>query len=219
MHRSVVISMHRYDGRSELKQFDEDDCHEVDYVYAPMYLWGRTVTLNRNPEMPPQLRNRQADNWRPLIAIADSFGPEWGRLAREAAVAFARSYQDEDAAVILLDDIRSVFDTRHIDRLPSVTLTEALNALDDSLWCEWRGLRGDQQPRHLSQGELAKLLKPFGIRPRSIWPTSRVPGSKSAKGYYRSQFEAAWRAYCAENGTPSQANNTRSLHAAGGTGE
>src|SRR5262249_43729177 len=59
MHRSVVISMQRHDGQSELKQFDEDDCPEVDYVYAQTCSWARTVTLERNPAMPPQLRNRQ----------------------------------------------------------------------------------------------------------------------------------------------------------------
>jgi len=29
------------------------------------------------------------------------------------------------------------------------------------MWSEWRGIHGNQQPRKLSQGELAKLLEPF----------------------------------------------------------
>jgi hypothetical protein len=222
MHRSVVISMQRYDGQSELKQFDEDDCPEVDYVYPLLYLWGRSVAqgsvaLERDPAMPPELRNRVADNWRPLIAIADSFGPEWGRLAREAAITFASIHQDEDAAVILLGDIRSVFDTRRVDRLPSATLAADLNAMDNAMWSEWRGARGNQQPRRLSQGELAKLLKPFGIRPQTIWPLNRVPGSKSSKGYYKRQFEAAWASYCSDDGTTAQPNNIRTLDAVRGT--
>jgi hypothetical protein len=58
----------------------------------------------------------------------------------------------------------------------SVTLAAELNAIDDAPWSEWHGLRDDQQPRRLSPGELAKMLAPFGIRPRTIWPLGRTPG-------------------------------------------
>jgi Protein of unknown function (DUF3631) len=90
-----------------------------------------------------------------------------------------------------------------------VTLAAELDAIDDAPWSEWRGLRDDQQPRRLSPGELAKMLAPFGIRPRTIWPLGRTPGSNCAKGYHRSQFEAAWRSYA--SGTPSQASNPKHL--------
>ncbi|MGB9392996.1 MAG: DUF3631 domain-containing protein, partial [Xanthobacteraceae bacterium] len=60
--------------------------------------------LNSNPEIPPELRNRQADNWRALLSIADSFDPGWGAAAREAAVIFARGYHDEDIGVALLKE-------------------------------------------------------------------------------------------------------------------
>jgi hypothetical protein len=63
--------------------------------------------------------------------------------------------------------------------------------MDDAAWGEWRGIRDDRQPRKLSQGELARLLAPFGIRPRSIWPPRRTSESKSAKGYLRRDFEKA----------------------------
>ena len=100
--------------------------------------------------MPAQLRDRQADNWRPLIAIADAFGADWARRAREAAVSWAGQHQDEDAAVVLLGDIRDIFDGRGVDRLPSKTMVDHLNAADDALWSEWRGIHGNQQPRKLS---------------------------------------------------------------------
>jgi hypothetical protein len=75
--------------------------------------------LNADPQMPARLRDRQADNWRPLIAIADAFGADWATRAREAAVIFAGEHQDEDAAVVLLRDIRDIFDGRGVNRLPS----------------------------------------------------------------------------------------------------
>ena len=95
-----------------------------------------------------------------------------------------------------MQDIRCIFDQRRTDRLASEELVAALNDPDDSMWCEWRGPQGDQQPRRLSQGGLAQMLLPFGIRPRTIWPPHRSPVSKSKKGYLRTQFEGVWRSYC-----------------------
>jgi hypothetical protein len=208
MHRAIVIEMERYDGSGELKRFTGRD-PVIDYIYGRLRFWTREVQLNTDPEL-PQLRNRQADNWRPLIAIADTFGPEWGRLARDAAITFARTQQDEDAAVLLLHDIRSIFDQRGVDRLSSEELVAALNDLEDSMWCEWRGPQGDQQPHRLSQGGLAQMVGQFGIRPRTIWPLHRGPISKSKKGYLREQFESAWRSYC-DTDTASQSSAVRHL--------
>jgi hypothetical protein len=61
----------------------------------------------------------------------------------------------------------------------------------------------------ISPGELANLLEPFQIRPRTI----RVfaAGKPTLKGYYRAQFEAAWRSYCNDDVTPSQPKNIRHL--------
>jgi len=43
----------------------------------------------------------------------------------------------------------------------------------------------------------------------------RTTKSKTAKGYRREQFEEAWRLYCAEDGTPAQPSNIRSLRPVG----
>src|SRR6266705_1610516 len=92
----------------------------------------------------PPLLIRQADNWRPLIAIADAFGAAWAMRAREAAVLWAGQHQDEDAAVVLLRDIRDTFDARGVDRLPSKTMVDHLNGADDAAWSEWRGSHGNR---------------------------------------------------------------------------
>ena len=69
-----------------------------------------------------------------------------------------------------------------------------LVAPDDSPWDEWRGPIGDQQPHRLTQSELARLLRPFHIRPRSMWPKKRAADTKSTKGYQREHFRDAWQA-------------------------
>jgi len=206
--------MVRRDGQRELRRLDKDHADtkaDLNIAYRMMFAWARDAELNSDPAMPVQLRNRPADNWRPLIAIADAFGAAWAARAREAAIAFAGEHQDEDAAVVLLRDIRDIFDGRRVDRLPSKAIVDRLNNADDAMWSEWRGIHGNQQPRKLSQGELAKLLEPFQIRPRTIRTSSDASGKPTAKGYYRTQFEAAWRSYCKNDVTPSQPRNIRHL--------
>lgn len=168
--------------------------------------------------MPKKLRNRAADNWRALFAIADACGGGWGRRARDAAVTLARGYFEEDPGVTLLRDIRQVFELKpETDRIVSAALVAALLDLEGAPWAEWRGLRDDQQPRKLSQGELAKLLAPFRIWPRSIWLGQRTVASKSRKGYVKADFGPAWAAYCGAGGTsgtggtPAQSRKIRHL--------
>jgi hypothetical protein len=113
--------------------------------------------------------------------------------------------------VILLADIRTIFNRTTADRMASADLITALLDIEESGWSEYRGMRDDQQPKKLSQGEMARLLQPFGIRPRSVWPLRRASkNSKSRKGYYRWQFEDAWKRYCDEPaGTPAQGSKIR----------
>ena len=213
IHRSIVIPMTRADGSRPLERFDEEVAKDdLGIVFRTLYIWAHKNKsgLDINPPMPTGLRNRTADNWRPLLAIADACGEKWGRQAREAAVIMANGSQDEDPTVTLLEDIRRVFTQRNIDRVSSAALVEALLAMEDACWNEWRGLRDDRQPRRLSQGEFARLLAPFRIRPRTIWPPHRTAESKSHRGYFRSDFEKAWRAYCPAD-TPTQPRNIRRL--------
>jgi hypothetical protein len=213
--RSLVIRMERSDGTRVLERLEaselDDTSSDLNTIYRQVFHWAKAVTLDPNPEMPTELRNRPADNWRPLLSIADSFGPTWGKVAREAAVAFQRGHHDEDIGVTLLLDILTIFNSTGTDRIASEQLVGFLNDMDDAGWSEWRGLRDDQQPRKLSQGQLALILKPFGIRPRSIWPIGRHAGSRSRKGYLRSQFEQVWRRYCSTDDTPAQGDNVRQL--------
>jgi hypothetical protein len=153
LHRSVAIPMERAPITGEkLTRFDpkaiprqKQDC---DTVYRETFEWARQCPLNLDPPMPEELRNRAADNWRPLLSVADACSPAWGKAAREAAVALSKD-SDEDLGVLLLADIRDIFD-RHstVDRLSSAVIVAELVELADGLWSEWRGLRNDQMPRN-----------------------------------------------------------------------
>jgi hypothetical protein len=206
MHRSITISMRRQAGEN-VQRLNEDD-GAFPASRGVIQQWAATCALSRDPEMPQELTNRAADNWRVLLAIADSLGH--GEDARAAAIALSKNHLDEDPGIVLLRDIQTVFLSRGVDRIASAALALALCEIEDGLWHDWRGPRDDRPPRKLTQGELSRLLRPFGIRPRTVWPAQRRPGDESSRGYYRSQFEMSWRAYCSPD-TPTHARKIREL--------
>jgi Protein of unknown function (DUF3631) len=202
MHRSIVVHMTRAATAPKRRLDDGGDTTLIDEAYAQLLAWvDGNPKIDPNPEMPSVLRNRAADNWRPLIAIADTFGERWGEIARDTAITFARNLSDEDLAVLLLADIRKVFTG---DWMHSEAIVAALIALDDAYWGDFTGAHDDMQPRPFRKGDLARLLRPFRIVPQTIWPKGgRATRGLSAKGYYRHQFEPAWKSYCDDGAAPS----------------
>jgi Protein of unknown function (DUF3631) len=192
--RSICINMQR--SREEFKDFDFDN---LNIVRGQIWLWARPdLTLDPDPAMPRGLRaGRPRDKWRPLFAIADSFGialhtrdsgnpKTWGQLAREAALAFARNRHKEEISVELLEDIRGLFTSLNVDRFLSKVLVKQLRELADSQWADVA----------LTEGKLAQMLEPFGVGPGRIWSAEkRTPQSKQGRGYLRVWFEEAWRRY------------------------
>lgn len=211
LHRSITINMQRQSGEKRTKRLDERDPRFVS-SREQIKKWATSCTLARAPAIPSELRDRAADNWEVLLAIADDLGH--GHAARSAAIQLSSRRLYEDPGVTLLADIRAVFDESGVDRLASATLVERLLAIDDSLWAEWRGPNDERAPRKLTQGELARLLRPFHIRPRTIWPARRRPDDRSSRGYWRHQFESAWRAYCPLGDTPTHQSKINSAHEA-----
>ena len=137
------------------------------------------------PDIPDALDDRAADGLEPLLAIADLAGGEWPERARRAALALSAGevHEDDSIGVRLLADIRIVFEEIGPDRASSSVLLERLWGIEEAPWGEWYG-------RPLTARGLAKLLKPFGIRPRTV-----RSGPETAKGYAVEDFADAWRRY------------------------
>jgi Protein of unknown function (DUF3631) len=195
LHRSIIISMQR--AAITMAHLDQRE-PVFSATRAEIGKWAAACKLNPEPDMPASLRNRAADNCRVLFAIADDLG--YGEIARAAAVTLVANRPDEDPGVIALTDIRSIFLARAIDRITSETLVAALVALEDGFWADWRGPNDDRPPRKFNQSDLARLLRPFIIRPRTI----RLTNDRTARGYLRAQFENVWAAYCPLADTPTQ---------------
>ncbi len=135
------------------------------------------------PELPAELNDRAAEAWEPLFAIADLAGDEWPTRARAAALALAEGASVEEVShgtralaklAMLLRD-RSVISTQDA--------IDALNADEELPFGGWRDGRG------LDARVLARLLKPYGLRPRTV----RLPDGTTPKGYHRD--EAAEEAF------------------------
>jgi hypothetical protein len=140
--------------------------------------------------MPRELNDRQQDVCEPLIAIADRAGEGWPERARQALISLCSSRADGDVsvAVTLLADIRAYFGAGEIHdghrRITTVTLLQCLNNIDESPWGEFN--KGCALP----MAQLARLLKPFEIRPRDLRFKYGV-----FKGYEARDFQDAWSRY------------------------
>ena len=137
------------------------------------------------PDIPAALDDRAADGWEPLFAIADLAGGDWPRRARVAALALSAgdNREDESEGVRLLSDAKDIFENRGVDRLPSAEMCHALNALEESPW-------GDLKGKPLDPRALARLLRPFGLRPHKV----RF-GEGPLMGYTAEDFADAWGRY------------------------
>jgi hypothetical protein len=184
--RSIVIELQRRlpgESLDVLRDDRADDLHNLARMCARWSDdYGDDIS-GIEPDM-GGLINRTADNWRPLFTIADLIGLDWPARIREAACILIGTEPDSDDSV-LLADIKTTFEARDADRLSSEEICEALVAMEGRPWAEY-GKSG----KHISKNQLAKRLKRFKIVPDTI----RI-GGKTAKGYYRRQFQEAWDRY------------------------
>lgn len=183
--RAVTIHMQRKTGAEPVERFRHRDADaEARPTREGLERWAVgavDLLLEADPDLPVELDDRAAEAWEPLLAIADMAGGEWPARARQAAIALSGG-EDRDevtTGTLLLGAIRDAF--ADADRMPSTDLLEAINADDELPFGGWREGKG------LDSRRLAKLLKPYGVRPRTIW----LDGD-SAKGYLRDQFSEPW---------------------------
>jgi putative DNA primase/helicase len=144
-------------------------------------------------DVPDLGSDRAADNWTPLLALADVAGGEWPARARQAAIALtANATAGRDSyGVMLLADIREFFVNsdvgKRLEAAPTKILLGHLEALPERPWGSF-GKRG----KALNDRQLAKLLEDFGISSRTV----RSPlATGTVKGYLRAGFEDAWHRY------------------------
>jgi hypothetical protein len=125
------------------------------------------------------------------VTIGDVISTDLGQVARNAAIKIAVENigGEDDAGTLMLADTAAIIKAKLQGRPPenqaisSRDLVNALVAKDDRPWKEWK--RG----RPLTEDSLARLLKPFNLRPKRI-----RAGANLIRGYvYFKVLEAAER--------------------------
>lgn len=186
--RSLVVAMRRRAPGEVIERFRSAKCQvAAEPLRRKAFRWATdclSAMREIDPAMPSELNDRAADNWRPLVSIAELAGGEWPKRARAAALALSEDSDEADGSALidLLTVLREIFESR--DRIPSAELAEHLGGKAESRWAEWS--RG----KPITQRQVARLLAPLKIKPGTI-----RTGAETAKGYLKDWFDDAFRRY------------------------
>ncbi|WP_407648702.1 DUF3631 domain-containing protein [Actinacidiphila epipremni] len=192
MDRAVVIRMRK---RLESEHVDDfrtrTDVPFLQAVRARLADWlGPQLEAASDlvPTMP--VRDRAADTWEPLVAVADLAGGAWPQRARTACRTMTDrekgNEHDRGAKIRILVDIRAAFARNGDPRLMATeTLLHALNSDPEAPWHE-------HGPVGLTARKLQMLLADYEIHSAN----RRFSESTQRRGYARADFTDAWNRYC-----------------------
>jgi hypothetical protein len=181
--RCVIVHIHR--SYSKVRYSNPEAAAAIGIKVEE---WAAQVTLNLDPHMPPSVsKGRGADNWRVLIAVADSLG--CGDIARNAALKFAGEDIPTNKRIELLHDVRIVFNETQYEVIPNYILLLKLTKLEDGLG-DWT---------RLTKTMLGHMLNEFQITNKPMrWSVSQ----QLARCYTRADFEHMWQNYLKPLPTP-----------------
>ncbi len=185
--RSIPIRLKRKLPGAKVARFRRREVEpEANALRTQAATWAAErmdMLADSRPTLPESLSNRQQDGAEPLLTIADAAGGEWPIRARAALVEIltGTAAEDQSVGVRLLADIRSVFNSTGSDRIASGELLRKLIQDETLPWGEFAN------GKPLTLIGLARLLKPFGILPRTI-----RAGQDTSKGYLKESFADAW---------------------------
>ncbi len=194
--RSIVVTMYRKTKEEKDEDFNPYKmAQELKTLQRKCARWAKDnldALREADPQIPGELHNRTRDKWRPLFAIAEAAGGAWPEGTRKAALSLSVGLDDsEDSIGIqLLADIRSVFDQKQTDQLPSATIRGELCQMKDRLWPEYK----NGYP--ITQHQIANLLRSYGIRPKQLW----IDNAKT-RGYERTDFKDTFTRYLSSSQT------------------
>jgi putative DNA primase/helicase len=188
--RSIIVRMERKQKTDKVSPFTALEAESLAPLRSKLFTATDNEALKqalagRPPEPPACLHDRAADNWGPLLTVADLAGGDWPRRGRTAAVALStgRDADNDELPIRLLIDLRSIFAADGRDAIPTSELLDALCRIEDAPWATLT--RG----RPITPHRLGKLLGSFGVRPRH---------TRSGNTYSRADLLPVWERYVAD---------------------
>jgi putative DNA primase/helicase len=182
--RCIVFQMQRKLPNEECERLKNLDGTMLRRQCARFVLDHAEAIRSARPGIPPELNDRAADIWEPLLALADLVGGEWPERARQAAVGLSAGAQEGDALGTLLMDIAILFLRTDKERVFSKLLVAWLESFEDRPWMELR------KGKAITELWLAQQLRRYGVRPK----TMRI-GEERAKGYEKEDLKEVFRRY------------------------
>jgi hypothetical protein len=190
--RCIFIELRRRKKDEHVEEFKHLDDTGLADLRSRLFRWSmdnQDKLRDVKPSIPNELRNRRADNWKLQLAIADlcSGVEEWGAKARIAAIKIESATDNSTASVRALAATKAALNGLADDEVASEDLIEKMAEDPNSDWAEWK------DGKKITQAQLARLLKRYGIIPGKVYPASR--GRKQARGYKRAWFVEAWETW------------------------
>ena len=182
--RCITVSMQRKTAEEECERLRDLDGSEMRRKCARFVIDHAAEIAAARPEIPKSLNDRAADIWETLLALADLAGGEWPKLARDAAEHLSAKGRENNALSSLLFDVLVAFVQLGGEKAHSHDLVTQLNFRTGRAWQEL--LKG----RPATEVWLSQQLRPYGVRPRSIW----INGV-SRKGYMKEDFGDIFKRY------------------------
>ena len=196
--RSIEIRMRRKLPGEKVERFRKQQVAAIPSTLlhkCARWAYDNLAALREHEPPPPPaaLNDRAADSWEPLFAIAQVAGGEWPERARQAAVALVHADGEGDSIrTRLLSDLRILFGEYGGMAIASKDICEALAQFEDGPWPSFN------KGKPLTQAQLARLLKPFGVSPLSIRPDGAP--DRTAKGYKLADLQDPFARYLEING-------------------
>ena len=196
--RSIVLPMKRKTPGERVERFrPEKVSAALEVIRRKAVRWAADSleTLRESdPTIPEVLNDRAQDNWRPLLAIADTAGGSWPQIARQAALLLSGPgvAEENSGGVQLLWDLRDFFQKTKQDFLSSEDVVEKLLEMEERRWGEWK------KGKPITKIQVAAILRKFRVRPKQC----RL-GSDPVRGYELTDLQDPFARYLASDSVQS----------------
>lgn len=194
--RSVVVRLRRALPQEVQAHLRHGTSKELRVLRRKLIRWAADLRRLPLPKMPEGFRNRAADNWECLLAVAQLASGRWPGLIEAAGREALQADEKESTLVALLTGIRNAFCEK--ERLKTKEIIDALLADEEHDW------QTASRGRPVNEAWLRERLRgviaagPDGKAGSEKWRA----GKFTERGYTKSRFVEAWARYLPHTSSP-----------------